>query len=270
MAEPASSEHEIVFIHGLWIHSAAWAPWLEYFSALGYRVSAPGWPGDAETVDATRANPDALNDVGIEAVVAHYAALIGAMPERPVVIGHSFGGLIAEELLAQGLAVAAVAIDAAPIKGVRTLPFAQLKSSFPVLSNPANKKRTVMLTEKQFRYAFGNAVSEEESADLYARWAIPGPGRPLFEDATANFSRTSPAAVDTHLAARGPLLLTAGTEDHTVPQSVVKAVFALYDSNPDAFTDYHEFEGRGHSLTIDSGWGDVADIAAAWLRGQGL
>ncbi len=262
-------DYPVLFIHGLWIHSSAWGPWQQHFQAHGYATSAPGWPGDSETVEATRANPDALNDVGISAICRHYADLIDAMPAKPIVVGHSFGGLIAQELLANGYATAAVAIDPAPIKGVKILPFSQLRSGFPVLGNPANRKRTVALTAAQFRYSFGNALSEEESDALFAAWTIPGPGRPLFEDATANFVSDSPAQVDSHHAVRGPLLLMSGTEDHTVPRSVTKAVFKLYADNP-SITEYQEIDGRGHSLTLDAGWTEVADAVLAWLDAQRL
>ncbi len=266
-------QNPVIFIHGLWIHSSSWQPWMDLFSERGYSVSAPGWPGDSDTVAATRDNAEALNDIGISQVVDHYAALIGSVggkhESKPVIVGHSFGGLIAQELLAGGHAAAAVAIDPAPIKGVKTLPFTQLRSGFPVLGNPANLHRTVTLTPKQFHYAFGNAISEEESNALHEQWTIPGPGRPLFEDATANFVRHSPAAVDTHLVERGPLLLTSGTQDHTVPLKVTKEVYGMY-SKGGADTEFHEFEGRGHSLTIDSGWRDVADVALAWLERKGF
>ncbi|MDP9168215.1 MAG: alpha/beta hydrolase [Actinomycetota bacterium] len=265
--------HPVLFIHGLWIHSSAWQPWLDLFAERGYEVSAPGWPGDGDTVAATRENAAALDDVGIARIVEHYASIIGSAAGRheakPIVVGHSFGGLIAQELLATGLAAAAVAIDPAPIKGVKALPLAQLRSAFPVLSNPANRHRTVSLTAKQFHYAFGNALTEEESNELHARWTIPGPGLPLFEDAAANFSKNSPAKVDTHLADRGPLLLTSGTEDHTVPLKVTKEVFGLY-AKGGSDTEFHEFEGRGHSLTMDHGWQDVAEVALKWLTDKGF
>lgn len=256
--------HPVLFIHGLWIHSSAWRPWQDLFEANGHTTSAPGWPGDGPTVQATRDDPDALDGVGILDICHHYADLIESMPVPPVVVGHSFGGLIAQELLANSLAVAAVAIDPAPIKGVKVLPFSQLRSSFPVLGNPANRKRTVSLTAKEFRYSFGNTLTEAESDALHAEWTIPGPGRPLFEDAAANFSRNSPAAVDSHHAVRGPLLLISGTEDHTVPRSVTEAVVKLYADNP-SVTDYQVVEGRGHSLTLDSGWRDVADLTLDWI-----
>jgi pimeloyl-ACP methyl ester carboxylesterase len=268
MSTPTKT-NPVIFIHGLWIHSSAWQPWLELFSEHGYSVSAPGWPGDLDTVEATRENPDGMNDVGIEALVAHYTELIGTPEIKPIVVGHSFGGLIAEELLAAGVIAAAAAIDPAPIKGVKALPLAQLRSAFPVLENPANRHRTVALTAKQFHYAFGNTLTEEESDALHAAWTIPGPGRPLFEDAFANFSPHSPAKVDTHNAERGPLLLTSGTEDHVVPLKVTKEVVAMYEKGQ-ADTKFHVFEGRGHSLTIDSGWRDVADIVLEWFANKGF
>lgn len=259
----------VLFIHGLWIHASAWRPWQDLFAQHGYQVAAPGWPGDSATVAETRANPGALNDIGIAAIVDHYATLIGSPAVKPVVIGHSFGGLIAQKLLASGHAAAAVAIDPAPIKGVKALPLAQLRSAAPVLGNPANRRRTVSLTAKQFRYAFGNALSPEESDALHAAWTIPGPGRPLFEDAAANFFPHSAAKVDTDPAQRGPLLLTSGTVDHTVPLKVSREVFRRY-AKGQSDNDFHEFEGRGHSLTIDSGWRDVADVTLAWLSGKGF
>ena len=259
--------HPVMFIHGLWIHSSAWRSWQDLFEAKGYQTSAPGWPGDSDTVQETRDNAHLLDNIGIQAICEHYAGLIDAMEVTPIVVGHSFGGLIAQELLARGYAAAAVAIDPAPIKGIKVLPFAQLRSGLPVLGNPANKKRTVALTAKQFRYSFGNTLPEAESDALFEQWTIPGPGRPLFEDATANFVKNSPAAVDTHHAVRGPLLLTSGTEDHTVPQSVTEAVVKLYADGPST-TEYHQFEGRGHSLTIDAGWPDVAAVVLDWIAAQ--
>lgn len=258
----------VLFIHGLWIHASAWAPWQARFEEEGFTTSAPGWPGDRDTVAATREDPSGLEGVGIEAICRAYAALIDGLPSRPIVVGHSFGGLIAQELLVNGWAAAAVAIDPAPIRGVHVLPLAQLRSALPVLGNPANRGRTVSLTKEQFRYAFGNAVPAEESDRIHEAWTIPGPGRPLFEDATANLSRRSPASVDTGVE-RGPLLLVSGTEDHTVPRSVTRAVAKLYEDGP-AVTDYREFEGRGHSLTLDSGWPDVASAALDWIRSVAL
>ena len=265
----AHKPNPVIFIHGLWIHSTAWQPWLDLFESRGYSVSAPGWPGDAATVADTREHPEAMNDIGITEVVDHYADLIGTPDTKPILVGHSFGGLIAQELLSNGFAAAAVAIDPAAIKGAKALPFAQLRSAFPVLENPANRHRGVSLTAKQFHYAFGNMLTEEESDVLHAAWTIPGPGKTLFQEAGANLSRHSPAKVDTHNAERGPLLLTSGTDDHTVPLKVTKEVYALYSKGP-ADTELHVFEGRGHSLSIDSRWKDVAEVALAWFESKGF
>ena len=259
----------VVFIHGLWLHADSWRPWVELFRAEGYDPLAPGWPGDPATVDEARAHADDLADHGIDEVVEHHAALIGRLPDRPILIGHSFGGMIAQRLLGQDLGAAAVAIDAAQIKGVLPLPLSALKATLPVFRNPANRHRAVSLTAEQFRFAFGNAVSEQESRELYERWAIPAPGRPLFEAAAANFNPHSPAKVDTANQSRGPLLLVAGGRDNTVPETITRATLKQY-RHSDAVTDFLEFPDRGHSLPIDSGWREVADASLAWLREQGL
>ena len=265
----ATKTNPVIFIHGMWIHSTAWQHWIDLFTSRGYSASAPGWPGDAATVAETREHPETMNNVGIAEMVAHYADIIGTPEVKPIVIGHSFGGLIAQELLATGHAAAAVAIDPAAIKGVKALPLAQLKSAFPVLWNPANNHRGVSLTAKQFHYAFGNTLTEDESDLLHNEWSIPGPGHALFQVAGANFTPHSPAAGDTHKADRGPLLLTSGTEDHTVPLKVTKEAFGMYQEGP-ADTEFHIFEGKGHSLTIDRNWRDVADVALTWLSAKGF
>jgi pimeloyl-ACP methyl ester carboxylesterase len=264
-----SSPTPVVFIHGLWIHSTAWQPWQELFREAGYEPSAPGWPGDLPTVEGTRKNVTALAGVGIEDITAAYRTVIADLPSKPIVIGHSFGGLIAQKLLASGDAVAAIAIDPGQIKGVKPLPFAQIRSGLPVLKSPGNRKKAVSLTAKQFRYGFGNAISEAESNRLYAAWTIPGPGRPLFEASAANFSKTSPAAVDTNKSDRGPLLFIAGGKDHTVPEVVAKAAYGLYAKSK-AVTDLRVFPDRGHSLVLDSGWRAVADASLDWLKSQSL
>ena len=259
----------VVFIHGLWLHATSWTPWAELFSEAGYDPIAPGWPGDPDTVEAARANPDALADHGIDDVTRHYQAIIDTLAARPILIGHSFGGMIAEKLLGLDYGAAAIGIDAAQIKGVLPLPLSALHATLPVFKNPANKHKAVTLTSEQFRYAFGNALSEEESDALYQRWTIPAPGRPLFEAATANFNPHASTKVDTRNSSRGPLLLMSGGKDHTVPESVVKATAAQY-RHSEAVTDLIDFPDRGHSLTIDSGWQAVAAAALDWLRRQSL
>jgi pimeloyl-ACP methyl ester carboxylesterase len=258
-----------VFIHGLWLHATSWGSWVELFREAGYEPVAPGWPGDPDTVEEARANPDALADHGIDEVTGHYAKIIDQLPGQPVLVGHSFGGMIAEKLLGEGYGAGAVAIDAAQIKGVLPLPLSSLHASLPVFKNPANKHKAVSLTADQFRYSFGNAISEDESNELYERWAIPAPGRPLFEAAAANVELHSPAKVNTRNENRGPLLLVMGGRDHTVPEAITKATLKQY-RHSDAITDLAEFPDRGHSLTIDSRWRTVADKSLTWLGNQGL
>jgi pimeloyl-ACP methyl ester carboxylesterase len=259
----------VVFIHGLWLHATSWGPWVELFRDAGYEPIAPGWPGDPDTVEAARANPDALADHGIDEVTGHYAQIIDQLPTAPVLVGHSFGGMIAQKLLGEGYGAGAVAVDAAQIKGVLPLPLSSLHATLPVFKNPANNHKAVSLTAEQFRYSFGNAISEQESSELYQRWAIPAPGRPLFEAAAANFELHSPAKVNTRNQNRGPLLLVMGGRDHTVPEAITKATLKQY-RHSDAITELAELPDRGHSLTIDSGWRAVADQCLAWLRKQDL
>ncbi len=259
----------VVFIHGLWLHATSWAPWLELFRQAGYEPVAPGWPGIPDTVGEARANPDSIADHGIEDVTRHYASIIDGLPGRPILVGHSFGGMIAEKLLGEDYGAAAVAIDAAQIKGVLPLPLSALRSTLPVFKNPANIHKAVSLTAEQFRYSFGNAISEAESGDLHERWSIPAPGRPLFEAATANFSLHSPDKVQTRNEDRGPLLLVMGGQDHTVPEAITKSTLKQY-RHSDAVTDLEEFSDRGHSLTIDAGWPAVAELSLTWLSKQGL
>jgi len=259
----------VLFIHGLWLHASSWGPWLSLFSDAGYAPLAPGWPGEADTVAAARSNPEIVADKGIDDVTAHFKTIIEALPAEPILIGHSFGGLIAEKLIGEGIGRAAIAIDPAQIKGVLPLPLAQLRAGLPALGNPFNKHRAVALTSKEFRFGFGNALTEEESDELFDKWTIPSPARGLFEVAFANFKLHSASKVQTDNETRGPLLLISGTADHTVPDVTTRAAFRQYRDSS-AITELRQFEGRGHSLTIDAGWLDVATACLSWLKGKGL
>jgi pimeloyl-ACP methyl ester carboxylesterase len=255
----------VVFVHGLWLHASSWGSWADLFRESGYEPVMPGWPGIPDAVGEARQNPGRAAGKGIDEIVGHYAQVIAGLDARPVVVGHSFGGLIAQRLLGQDLAAAAVAIDPAPVKGVIFLPPSALRVASIALRRPANKNQAVSLTAEQFRYGFGNALPEQESRELYERWAIPSPGRPLFEAATANFVPRSPAKVNTGNKTRGPLLITAGGRDRTVPAAVSHATRRLYHKSP-AVTDLREFPDRGHSLTIDHGWREVAQTVLDWLE----
>ncbi|HEY6746812.1 MAG TPA: alpha/beta fold hydrolase [Mycobacteriales bacterium] len=263
-----SPQTPVVFVHGLWLHSTSWGPWQELFAERGYAPIAPGWPGEADTVAATRADPSPMAGYGVAEVANHYADIIAGLPARPIVIGHSFGGVIAQILLARGLADAAVAIDPAPIKGVLALPVSALRVASIALRNPANAGRTVALTLDQFTYGFANARTPAEASALYDSWTIPSPGKPLFQAASANFALHAATSVDVHNSHRGPLLITLGGKDHTVPPAVSKATYKLQHKSS-AKTDLHQFPDADHSLTIDSDWRQIADDVLAWLKAQG-
>jgi len=262
MSQPTTP---VLFVHGLWLHASSWEPWEIFFREAGYAPVAPGWPGDSDTVEETRRDPGKVAGKGIDEVVQHYARIIDGLDSPPIAIGHSFGGLIVQRLLGESKAAAAVAIDAAPIKGVLNLPPSALKVASIGLRKPANRQLAVSLTPEQFRYGFGNAIPEKESAELYERWNIPSPAKPLFEAAFANFAARSPAKINTHNRDRGPLLLIAGGRDHTVPAAITTSTRKLYHKSP-AITDFREFADRGHSLTIDHGWQEIAQASLDWLK----
>jgi alpha-beta hydrolase superfamily lysophospholipase len=257
------STDTVVLIHGLWMTPLSWEHWIDRFRSRGFRVLAPAWPGMEVDIQQLRADPSPIAHLGIEEIVDHYDAIIRGMDEPPIVIGHSFGGAFTEVLLDRGLGAAGVAIDAAPVKGVARLPFAQLKSSFPVLKNPANNHRAVPLTAAEFHYAFTNTLSDEDSRRVYERYAVPGPGHVLFQAAFANFNPHAPTRVDFNNGDRAPLLLIGGGSDHTVPAAVDRSTAKHYRGSP-AVTEYKEFPGRSHFTLGQEGWEEVADYALDW------
>lgn len=269
MSPDSTNKMPLVFIHGLWLHAQSWDKWVAFFRENGYDAVAASWPGDSASTAATRSNAGALAGYGVSEIAEHIAEQLKQFEKKPILIGHSFGGMLAQNLLGRDLAAAAIAIDPAPIKGVPELPLSTLKSSFPVLGNPFNFKRAVSLTEPQFRFAFTNAVSEQEAKQLYATYAMPAPARPLFQAATATFNPNAATKVNVANATRGPLLLIAGAEDHTVPPVLVKSTLKAYRKST-AVTELKEFPGRGHSLTIDSGWRELAEYCLQWLRAKQL
>jgi len=257
----------VVLIHGLWMTPLSWEHWIDRYSKRGYDVLAPAWPGMDVDPQQLRADPTPIEHLGIEEIVDHYDAIIRGLDAPPIIIGHSFGGAFCEVLLDRGLGAAGVAIDAAAVKGIARLPFAQLKSAFPVLKNPANNHRAVQLSAAEFHYAFTNAMSEEDSLRVYDRYAVPGPGRILFQGAFANFNPHAATSVDFANDDRAPLLLIAGELDHTVPAVVDHSAFKHYGRSK-AITDYKEFPGRSHFIIGQEGWEEVADYAIDWAEGQ--
>jgi non-heme chloroperoxidase len=261
----ASGRTPVVFVHGLWLLPSSWYRWAAVFEEAGYVALTPGWPDDPDTVEEANANPEVFAGKGVGQVADHYSAVIAQLERKPAVIGHSFGGLLVQMLAGRGLSAATVAIDAAPFRGVLPLPFTALRSSSPVLTNPANYHRAVPLTYEQFRYAFANAVSEQEAKQLYETFAVPASGLPLFQAATANLNPWTEAKVDTENPDRGPLLIVSGEKDNTVPRAITDAAFHRQQRNP-GVTEFVEIPGRGHALTIDSGWREVATTALSFVQ----
>jgi non-heme chloroperoxidase len=255
----------VVFIHGLWLLPNSWDRWAGAFEEAGYTALTPGWPDDPQTVEEANANPDVFAKKTVGQVADHFQEAIEALGKKPAVIGHSFGGLLAQILAGRGLNAVSVAIDPAPFRGVLPLPISALKSSKPVLGNPANRNRAVPLTYEQFRYAFANAVSEDEAKELYNEFAVPTPGAPLFQAATANLNPWTEAKVNSKNPERGPLLITSGEEDHTVPWAISNASYKKQKRN-EGVTEIVEVPGRGHALTIDSGWREVCDISLDFVK----
>jgi non-heme chloroperoxidase len=255
----------VVFVHGLWLLPSSWDRWAELFEQAGYVALTPGWPDDPDTVEQATAHPEVFAGKSIGQVADHFETIVRGLARKPAVVGHSFGGLLAQILAGRGLAAVSVAIDPAPFRGVLPLPISALRSASPVLGNPANRNRAVPLTFEQFRYGFANAVSEDEAKELYETFAVPGSGKPLFQAAAANLNPWTEAKVDVRNPERGPLLVVSGEKDHTVPPAVARASYQQQQGNP-GVTEMVEVKGRGHSLTIDGGWREVADTALAFVK----
>ncbi|MEV4509143.1 alpha/beta hydrolase [Dactylosporangium sp. NPDC049525] len=261
----ATGRTPVVFIHGLWLLPSSWDRWGPVFTEAGYAPMCPGWPDDPDTVAEAIAEPAVFANKTVGQVAEHYTTIIGKLNRKPIVIGHSFGGLLAQIIAGQGLAAATVAIDSAPFRGVLPLPISALRAASPALGNPANRHRAVPLTFEQFHYAFTNAVDEVEAKELYETFAVPASGAPIFQAAAANLNPWTEAKVNSTNPARGPMLIISGEKDHTVPRAISDAIFNKQRRNT-AVTEFVELPGRGHSLTIDNGWRQVADTALTFVN----
>lgn len=264
-AANGSGKTPVIFVHGLWLLSGSWAPWREHFEDAGYSTLAPGWPGEPLSVAAARANPGVIAGKKVGQVADRYEAAARKLTKKPVVIGHSFGGLLTQILAGRGLSAASVAIDPAPFRGVLPLPLSALKAASPVLRNPLNVSKAVTLSFDQFRFGFASSVSLEDAKALYEEHHVAAAGRPLFQAATANINPWTDAKVDTKNPDRGPLLVISGEKDNIVPWAIANASYKRQKPNPST-TEIVEIPGRGHSLVFDSGWREVADTALAFVK----
>jgi pimeloyl-ACP methyl ester carboxylesterase len=255
----------VVFVHGLWLLPSSWDRWAAVYEEAGYTALTPSWPDDPDTVEEANAHPELFAGKTVGQVANHYADVISRLDKEPAVIGHSFGGLLAQIIAGRGLSAATVAIDAASFRGVLQLPISALKSASPVLKNPANRHRAVPLTYEQFRFGFANAVSEGEAKELYETFAVPASGTPLFQVATENVNPWTEVKVDTKNPERGPLLIISGEKDNTAPGAMAEGIYNKQKRN-EGVTEIIEMPNRGHALVIDSGWREVAETALAFTR----
>jgi len=261
----ASGRTPVVFVHGLWLLPSSWDRWGKLFDSAGYAAVSPGWPDDPATVEEAKEHPEVFAKKSVGQVADHFDEVIQGLSKKPAIIGHSFGGLMTEILAGRSLSAASVAISPAPFRGVLPLPISSLRAASPALRKPTNRHRAVPLTYDQFRYAFANAVSEDEAKRLYERFAVPAPGEPLFQAAAANLNPWTQVKVDTRNPERGPMLIISGELDHTVPWSIANASFKKEKKNKDV-TEIVRMPDRGHALTIDDGWRDVAETALTFVK----
>jgi pimeloyl-ACP methyl ester carboxylesterase len=260
-----SGRTPVVFIHGLWLLPSSWNNWVDFFEQNGYAGVTPDWPDDPETVEEARANPDVLAKKTLKQVADHTQEVIEGLQKKPAVMGHSTGGLLAQLIADRGLSAVTVAIDPGPFRGVLPLPVSTLRVSAPVLRNPRNRGRAITLTFEQFEYGWGNALSDEETKQLYETYHVAAPAVALMQMANANINPRTEAKLDPKNPRRGPLLIIDGEKDHVVPWAIANASYKRQKRN-EAVTEIKQMPNRGHSLTIDSGWREVAQTALDFVK----
>jgi pimeloyl-ACP methyl ester carboxylesterase len=262
MAPTAESPDTIVLVHGFWMTPRSWEHWIAHYEAAGYRVLAPAYPGFEVEVEALNADPSPIERATVPRIIEHYESVIRELERPPIIVGHSAGGAFTQILLDHGLGAVGVAINSAPTEGVAIAPFSQLRSTFPVLKNPANRHRAVGFTHEQFHYAFTNGVDEELSRAVYERYAIPANGGILFDSVLANVQPGHQGTwVDYKNDARAPLLFISGSRDHIMPPSVQRSNLKHYKSA--TVTEIVEVDGP-HFMVGLEGWKDIADLALRW------
>jgi non-heme chloroperoxidase len=264
-AANASGNTPVVLIHGLWLLPSSWAAWVDFFTEAGYAPLTPDWPDDPGTVAEARANPDVFAKKTLGQIADHTTEVVKALDRRPALVGHSTGGLLAQVLAGRGLSAATVAIDPGVFRGVLPLPVSTLRTAGPFLVDPRTRGRAITLTFDQFRYGWANALDEAEARELYDTFHVAGSGLSLMQMGNANLNPWTEAKVDTANPARGPLLIIEGKKDHTVPWAIANAAYGRQRRNP-AVTEIVEIPDRGHSLTIDHGWREVAQTALDFVR----
>lgn len=253
----------IVLVHGFWVTPRSWEEWEEHYERRGYRVLTPAYPGFEVEVEALNADPSPIAAITLPEIVEHLSSVIGALDRPPILIGHSAGGTLVQILLDRGYGAVGVALNSAPTEGVRVLPLSQLRSTFPAFKNPANRHRAVGLSPEQWRYAFTNTFTEEESRQLHRRYHVPASGRILWSSVLAN---VMPGPQDAHVDyandARPPLLFVSGSEDHLMPPSVQRSNARHYTGA--ALTEIEEYAGYAHLLPAQEGWQQIADHVLDW------
>jgi non-heme chloroperoxidase len=260
-----SGKQPVVFVHGLWLLSSSWNRWRRLFEDAGYATVAPGWPDDPATVGEARDNPDVFAHKMVQAVTDHYEAAIALLDRKPATVGHSFGGLIVQKLAGDGASAATVAIDPAPGRGVLPVPLSALKAGSPVVGNPINYGRAITLTLEEFKYGWANALDDDEAQELYEEFHVAASGSPIFQAVAANLNPWSETRVHFDAEDRGPILIVSGERDHTVPHSIAHAAYKKHTKNSDV-TEFVELPDRGHSLTIDHGWHEVAQTSLDFIE----